>query len=70
MNTSHYNVKLIRLYHNLCIAIVNFMLGLRHGKILLLLNMVDDIIINMRTLRWILKAWDRTEGRKSPTLWR
>lgn len=31
------------------------MLGMTHGKILLLLNMVDDIVISMHTLRRILK---------------
>ncbi len=47
-----------------------FMLRLRHGEILLLLNTVDDIIISMHTLRQVLNAWDCTEGRMSPTLWR
>ena len=33
-----------------------FMLGLRHGKILLLLSTGDYIVISMRTLRRILKC--------------
>ena len=33
-----------------------FMLGLRHGEILLLLSTVEDITLSMRTLRIILKC--------------
>lgn len=33
--------------------LIKFMLGMRHGEILLL-NTVDDIIISIRTLRQIL----------------
>jgi len=33
-----------------------FMLGLRHGEILLLLSTVDDIVMSMRTLRRVLKC--------------
>lgn len=33
--------------------LIKFMLGMRHGEILLL-NTVDDIIISIRTLRHIL----------------
>ena len=46
MNTSHVH-NLIKFY---------FMLGLRHGKILLLLSTVDDIVISMHTQRRILKS--------------
>lgn len=33
-----------------------FMLGMKHGEILILLSSVDDIVISMRTLRRILKG--------------
>ena len=41
-----------------------YMLGLRHGEILLLSTAVDDIVISMRTLRRILK-WMELYRRKN-----
>lgn len=51
-NTAH-SRDLIKFY---------LLLSLRPGDIPQLLNTVDDIIMSMRTLRWILKSM-------SPTLW-
>ena len=53
-----------------------FMLGLRHGEILLLLSTVNYSVISrpMHTLRRILKCMGlhrrKNESDQSPTLWR